>query len=242
MYRSTRTTLFGLVDIPADFADVDRVLENGLNRGAAPIERRPRRGNAHFVEAQRQRVGASPFDRADVPLLAGGVEPEDKADNIGLGLHRAQRPALVVRHPDALVAIGGHAGHPFPLFGGGKAAALQAAVDGLILPAGHEKAKLEILLVVLVVWVVDLEGGYDFGAGILERLRHNPLVDGITTGQPLHLDDENTLPQPLLHLLEELLHDRPGGDRLAGDDLPVNLGDVVGAAPGDLKEELFVTG
>lgn len=68
------------------------------------------------------------------------------------------------------------------------------------------------------------------------------MVDGIATGQTFQLDDENALPQPLLDLLEELLHDGPGGDSLAGDDLPVNLGDVVGAAPGDLNKELFVAG
>ena len=42
--------LFRLMDVPADFADVDGIFEDGLNRGAAPTGRAARRGNAHAVE------------------------------------------------------------------------------------------------------------------------------------------------------------------------------------------------
>lgn len=36
--------LFRLVDVPANFPDVDRIFEDGLNRGAAPTGRTARRG------------------------------------------------------------------------------------------------------------------------------------------------------------------------------------------------------
>lgn len=39
-------TLFRLADIPTDFPNVDRVLENGLYRGATPTGRTARRRNA----------------------------------------------------------------------------------------------------------------------------------------------------------------------------------------------------
>lgn len=230
------------MDVPADFANVDGIFEDRLDCGAAPTRRTARRGNAHLVKAQGQRISADLFHLAALALLAGGVEPEDETDNISLGLDRAQRPALIIRHPDFLVAVWGYAGNPFPLFGRGKATALQAAVYGFVLAPGHKQAELKILLVVLVVWVIDLERGNNFGAGILERLRHNSLVYRIATGKTLHLDDENASPAALLDLLEDVLNNRPGGNRFAGDDFPVDLGNIELVPPGDFKQELFVPG
>ena len=68
------------------------------------------------------------------------------------------------------------------------------------------------------------------------------MVDGIATGQTLDLDDEDTLPEAALDLLQELLHDGPGGNRFAGNDLAVYLRHVEVGAFGKLKEELFVPG
>ncbi len=230
-----------LPPIPADFPAVHGVDKNIPDGSHHPIAAHLR-GNLERVEAADNQGHAQALSGAVRQQLPGGVEVIYQPDYLGLLRDDFEGKALVAFQLYAAVAVGGLVADVLALLDGGNTPALQAAVDGLILAPGHEKPKLEILLVVLVCWVVDLEGGDDFRVGEFERLRDDALVDGVATGQTLDLHHQHPLPRALFHLGEEPLHDRPGGDSLAGDNFPIDFRHVVMAALGDLQKGLFVPG
>ena len=124
-------------------------------------------------------------------------------------------------------AVGRRPGDILPLGQRGHAAPLEPAVYGFVFPAGHEEAELEILLIRLVGGVIDLLRSDDLRAAVLEGLRHHALVPGVASGEAGDLHDQHALESAGLHCGQELLHLRPVGDRIAADDLLVDVGDGV---------------
>ena len=68
------------------------------------------------------------------------------------------------------------------------------------------------------------------------------MVDCVTTGKTLDLNDENTLPLSVLDLLQELLDDGAGGYCFARDDFTVDLRDIIMPSFCNFEQEFFVTG
>ena len=139
---------------------------------------------------------------------------------------RRQPKPLVLGQLHSAIAVGRCVAHPFAFLHRRQSATLQAAVDDLVLPPCHKEAELEVFLIELVVGVVGFQGGDDLGVGDLERLGDDALVDGVTTGETLHFHHQHPLPQPLIHVRQQLLHLGTGGDGVAGDHFFVDVGHV----------------
>ena len=78
------------------------------------------------------------------------------AYHLGPVLHDSEGVALGPFDLYPFIAVRSGGGNVFPLLERGHAPPLEPAVDGFILPAGHEQAKLKILLVGLVGGIVSL--------------------------------------------------------------------------------------
>lgn len=149
---------------------------------------------------------------------------------------RFQGPALLPGQLDPPIAVGRLAAHIFPFPHRGGPSALEAAVDGAVLPPGHEQPELKVFLVGGVGRVVDLGGGDDLGAGKLEGAGHDALVDGVAPCQTLHLHHQDAVAGTLLHLGQEELHLGAGGDAVAGHHLLIHLPHLVAPAGGQGEE------
>ena len=103
------------------------------------------------------------------------------------------------------------------------------------------QTELKIFFVVFVVWVVDFQRGDYQRIGVFESLRHNPLVDGVTTSKTLNLYHENTIPDALLDFLKKMLHYWTGGDCFTRNDLPIDLRNIVVPFLCQFEQEPFVT-
>ena len=80
----------------------------------------------------------------------------DMPHDLGPVLHDSEGVALGPFDLHPFIAVGSGGGNVFPLLERGHAPPLEPAVDGLVLPAGHEESKLKILLVGLVGGIVSL--------------------------------------------------------------------------------------
>ena len=137
-----------------------------------------------------------------------------------------ERVALAALHLDAEIAVGVGLAHVFALFDRRDAPGDHAALDGLILAARHEQAKLEVFLVELVGGVVSLCRGDDACARVFERLCDDALVNAVAAGKTLDLHNQHAVPMPGLDLGQQPLHLRPRGDGFARDDLLVDAADL----------------
>ena len=80
----------------------------------------------------------------------------DMPHDLGPVLHNSESVTLGPFDLYPFIAVRSGGGNVFPLLERGHAPPLEPAVDGFILPAGHEQAKLKILLVGLVGGIVSL--------------------------------------------------------------------------------------
>ena len=220
----------GLLHVAAlDFAQIDGVYEDIAHRRGVPLPAVPR-GDLAVVQLIGDHFRALPPD----------VQLEHPPHSLRLrrvGLKGIPLLALQL-HP--LVAVWRDTAHVFPFAGGALTASDEASVDGLILPPAHEQAELEILLVKFVRWVVGLGGCDDLGVGELKDLTDVCLIRAVAAGQTLHIDNEHPGIDPGRDLFQHLLYLGPGGNRLAGHDLPIHLRNIESSVSRQSVQDLLV--
>ena len=59
----------------------------------------------------------------------------------------------------------------------------------------------------------------------MESTLYNSLIYGISTGKTFYLYDKDTFPAEIFYVVQKCLHLRSGGDRIPGDDFPVDMPD-----------------
>ena len=140
---------------------------------------------------------------------------EDHPADRRLRIIKGKGPALFVLKFNSFVSVRSGVERPFSFFGCRITSGLHPALDRLIFPAAHKKAKFEVFFVKLIRRVISLLRSNYVSVRILEGPLHRSLVNRVTPGQTFDLHDQNAVPDSGFHLLQKFLHHRTGSDRFS---------------------------
>ena len=196
--------------IPDDFPDVYAVFENFHHAGTAePIG--PARPGAHGV------------DRFGDHLAAGAFL------NVHLK-HQAHDSRFVL--PDAqgwlFVSVGffvavGSVGNVSAVFDGALGTGLQAALDHFQLLPGKKGFELGVILVGVVIQINCFCRRHNLGAAGFERFQNDALLRHGAAAQAVDIHAQHGVERLRLHILQQPQHFGSGVQRVAGNNLLVNV-------------------
>ena len=196
--------------VPDNFPGIHIVFENLHHAGTAKTVG-PARPRAHGIDRFGDHLAAGAFLN---------VHPEHQANNFRFVLLDFQGGLFV--SVGLFISIRG-VGNISAVLDGPLGTGFQAALDHLQLLPGEKGLELGVILVGVVIQIDRFYRRHDLGAAGFERFQNDALLCHRAAAQAVDIHAQYGVELFRLHVLQQPEHFRPGVQRIAGNDLLVDV-------------------